>query len=303
MTAGSRDHFSDAWRIYLKFVEENFAAEVQAHRDRNQARYVKTADLHVAPENLKVPQPGHFALYTDVLGFSEGVSQGHDSLPDFYGWALVGAHRHPGIQVFVLSDTCLAVSAREQCDSLFDFAAEYADSLQGDGILHQTYVGFGSFVERRPQFSIDPRNFLGTQVVGTAVVDAVELAKVRPLGSRILVSRNAFAEATETVQESIVQLPNGECEYLPKRAPQYDLFDLIYYSLCLRGRAQDSRVYRHYIWSIASRTARLGSELSGIAVALVSESDSAFRSEEVLSAVNEVLCKYQNSGAAAEAGC
>jgi hypothetical protein len=302
MTVGNRDHFSDAWRIHLKFVEENFAAELQAHRDRNQARYVKAADLHVAPENLKVPQPGHFVLYADVLGFSEGVSQGHDSLPDFYGWALVGAHRHPEIQVFVLSDTCLAASAREQCDSLFDFAAEYADSLQGDGILHQTYVGFGSFVERRPQFSIVPSNFLGTQVVGTAIVDAAELAKTHPLGSRILVSRNALAEASREVQESVLHLSNGECEYLPKRAPQFDLFDCIYYCLCIRDHAQGSRVYQHYIWSIASRTARLGSELAGIAVGLVTESDSAFHSEEVLSAMNEVLCKYQNSGAA-EAGC
>jgi hypothetical protein len=302
MTVRKRDHFSDAWRIYLGFIEENFGAELQAHRDRVQGSYARIDDLHVAPENLKEQQPGHFVLYTDVLGFSEGVSQGYDSLPDFYGGALVGAHRHREINVYVLSDTCLAVCTREHGTSLFEFITEYVSSLQQDGILHQSYVGFGTFVERRPQFSIAPNNFLGTQIVGTAVVDAVEQSKTRPLGSRVLVSDAALAETSATVQESVRHLTNGEHDYLPERAPQFDIFDCIYYFLCLRDHAQGSRAYDHYVWSIASRTARLGSEPARIAMGLVAQSDPAFRSEEMLSAVNEVLCKYQNSGAA-EAGC
>lgn len=295
MNSSSREHYSEAWKIYLAFVKEHFADALRAHRERNEGSYVSADELHVAPENLKKPQSAHFVLYTDVLGFSQGVSQGHDALPDFYGWALYGAHSHPEIRIFVLSDTCLAVSSCEHSDSLFTFASEYSDSLQGDGIVHQTYIGFGSFVERRPRFSIAPKNFLGTQVVGTAIVNAVELAKAQPLGSRILVSASAFSKSSLAVQESILRLANGEHEYLPERAPQFDMFDCIYYCLCLRDHAQGSRVHDHYVWSIASRTARLGSELAGIAVGLVAQSDPAFRSEEILSAVNEVLAQYQDA--------
>jgi hypothetical protein len=296
MNTSSREHYSEAWKIYLGFVKEHFADALQAHHERNEGSYVSVDELHVAPENLKKPQSAHFVLYTDVLGFSQGVSQGHDALPDFYGWALYGAHSHPEIRIFVLSDTCLAVSSSKHSDSLFTFASEYSDSLQGEGIVHQTYIGFGSFVERKPRFSIAPKNFLGTQVVGTAIVNAVELAKAQPLGSRILVSARALSKASLAVQESILCLANGEREYLPQRAPQFDMFDCIYYCLCLRDYAQGSRVRDHYVWSIASRTARLGSELAGIAVGLVAQSDPAFRSEEILSAVNEVLAQYQDAG-------
>jgi len=300
MNASSREHYSEAWKIYLAFVKEHFADALQAHHERNEGSYVSVDEPHVAPENLKKPQSAHFVLYTDVLGFSQGVSQGHDALPDFYGSALYGAHSHPEIRIFVLSDTCLAVSSSEHSDTLFTFASEYSDSLQGDGIVHQTYIGFGSFVERRPRFSIAPKNFLGAQVVGTAIVNAVELAKAQPLGSRILVSARAFSKANPTVQESILCLANGEREYLPQRAPQFDIFDCIYYCLCLREHAQGSRVRDHYVWSIASRTARLGSDLTKVAVELVAESDPNFHVDEVVSDINEVLEQYVGPGTTVE---
>lgn len=286
------DRFLDASRIYHDFLQTHFSEALEAHRKANPTSYVPVSSIHVDSENLKKPRPGYFVLYTDILGFSEGVAQGSDSLPDFYGAAWVGASRHREIRVYVLSDTCLAACIRKHGDSLFEFAGEYSGNLQADGILHQTYIGYGTFVERRPEYAGSPPNLLGTQVVGTAIVNAAAIAKSRPLGSRILVSSAALAKASSTQRLSILRLSSGEAEYLPARAPQSDLFDCIYYCLCLRDHVKDSRPYQHYIWSLASRTRRLGGKLARIAIGLAAQSDSTLDARQVAISVNEVLRIY-----------
>lgn len=56
----------------------------------------------------------------------------------------------------------------------------------------------------------------------------------------------------------------------------------------------------HYVWSIASRTARLGSDLTKVAVELVAESDPNFHVDEVVLDINEVLEQYVGPGTTVE---
>ncbi len=256
--AMSESRFFQAWQIYLSYLEEHFADALRAYRARDNISFLPLDSIRVSPENQKDPLPDHLVLFSDILGFSEGVVQGSDSLPDFYGRALVGAHQHPELRVYVLSDSCLVTCQTQYGESLLTFARGFTSSIQQDGILHQTTLGAGTFTERKPEFFISPKNFLGTQVVGTAIVDAANLAKSGAFGCRILVSDSALNELGSGAQELIVRLRNGEHEYMPDRPPQFDLLDGIHYALCLADHDQKSRVHEHYLWSLASRSARLG---------------------------------------------
>ena len=84
-------NYADAWKVYNRFIQENFAESVRAHREAHPEHYVPIDQINVAPENLKKPENDHFALFSDILGFSVEVSNGVDSLPDFYGAAFCGA--------------------------------------------------------------------------------------------------------------------------------------------------------------------------------------------------------------------
>ena len=265
--------YSQAWSIYTEFIRENSADALQEHRQKTGAKYVSADSLQVSPENLKEPQPNHLALLADILGFSEGVVRGSDSLPDFYGAALVGAYQHPGLRVFVLSDSCLVVCDSRQATSLLSFAREFASSLQQDGILHQIVLGAGTFTERKPDFTLSADNFLGTQVVGTAIVDAANLAKKGAFGCRILLTDAAFDELDSPAQSEVVHLTNGEHEYMPDRPPQFDLLDSIHYALCLSDHARETRVHLHFLWSLASRSARMGPNLTVTALRLVRKAE------------------------------
>jgi hypothetical protein len=158
---------------------------------------------------------------------------------------------------------------------------------------------YGSFVERSPEFGGVPSNFFGRQVVGTALVDAARIEKQKPFGARILVSPSAFQHWPETEKHLVIWLPKvpkKEIEYLPERPKQFDLFDCIYYLLCLRDHPEDTNSFRHYIWSIASRCARLGSDLGTVAAELVAkEYNNKANFETVLLRVNEVICIYRKA--------
>ena len=199
------------------------------------------------------------------------------------------------MRVYMLSDSCLAFCAAANAQAFLRFTRRFTDHLQADGILHQSFVGYGSFVERSPEFGGVPSNFFGRQVVGTALVDAARIEKQKPLGARILVSPSAFQHWPEAEKNLVILLPNEEIEYLPERPKQFDLFDCIYYLLCLRDHPEDTSSFRHYIWSIASRCARLGSDLGTVAAELVAKEYDKADFETVLLRVNEVIGIYRKA--------
>lgn len=288
-------NFADAWKVYNRFIQENFAESVRAYREAHSEHYVPIDQINVAPENLKKPENDHFALFSDILGFSVEVSNGVDSLPDFYGAAFCGAYGARDVRVYMLSDLCLAFCAAANAQAFLRFTRQFTDRLQADGILHQSFVGYGSFVERSPEFGGVPSNFFGRQVVGTALVDAARIEKQKPFGARILVSPSAFQHWPEAEKNLVILLPNEEIEYLPERPKQFDLFDCIYYLLCLRDHPKDTSSFRHYIWSIASRCARLGSDLGTVAAELVAKEYDKADFETVLLRVNEVISIYKKA--------
>jgi hypothetical protein len=291
-------NFVDAWKVYNRFIQENFAESVRAHREAHPERYVPIDQIHVTPENLKKPEDDYFALFSDILGFSVEVSKGVDSLPDFYGAAFVGACEERNVRVYVLSDSCFAFCAATNAQAFLGFTRRFIDSIQADGIMHQSFIGYGSFVERSPEFGGVPSNFFGRQVAGTALVDATRIKKQKPkpLGARILVSPSAFQHWPEAEKHLVIRLPNEEIEYLPERPMQFDLFDCIYYLFCLRDHPDGENSFQHYIWSIASRCARLGSDFGTLAAKLVvTEYDNRANFETVLLRVNEVIDIYRKA--------
>lgn len=292
-------NYADAWKVYNRFIQENFAESVRAHREAHPDQDVPIDQIDVAPENLKKPENDHFALFSDILGFSVEVSNGVDSLPDFYGAAFCGAYEERDMRVYMLSDSCLAFCAAANAQAFLRFTRRFTDRLQADGIMHQSFVGYGSFVERSPEFGGVPSNFFGRQVVGTALVDAAHIEKQKPFGARILVSPSAFQHWPEAEKHLVIRLPKvpkEEIEYLPERPKQFDLFDCIYYLLCLRDHPEDTSSFPHYIWSIASRCARLGSDLGTVAAELVAKKyDNKANFETVLLRVNEVICIYRKA--------
>ena len=248
------EHFVEAYALYNGFMEDYFSEELRIHRENSGYRLVPLNEIEVAEENKRVPRDGYLSFYSDLLGFSaEAITTRTDSLPDFYGAALFAAKENPSVQVYLLSDSCLAFAQRTDVGELLAFANSVFGSWRADGMLPQCFIGFGSFAERRPFSEATPPNFFGTQVAGTALVDAVSIQKnQRPLGSRILVSELAALYLPTDLQ--VATDPRGKQELFADPAKHSSLFDCIYYLLCLRSHVRGTRAFRHYVWSAASRT-------------------------------------------------
>ena len=289
----SWEHYLEAFHLYSNFVHENFSEELRLHRDNNPGVLVPLDELKVATENELVPIDGYLSFFSDLLGFSADiVATGTDSLPDFYGAAFVSAKDHPNVQVFLLSDSCLAFTHHANAKEFLSFVSSIFGSWLADGMLPQCFIGHGSFAERRPDFGPTPANFFGTQVTGTALVDAVNIQKTqRPAGSRILVSESAARYLTADVR--LATDPKGSLELLLKRPMQSCLFDCIYYLLCLRSQQTGTRVFKHYVWSAASRTLDGSKQMLKIAQALVAPYFDEGALERILRSVDRVLRKYK----------
>ena len=289
-----RGHFSEAFRLYRGFVLEKFPDAVRSHRETNPELYVPVEKLSVAEGNKLLPVEGYLCLYCDLLGFSaEMTESGTDSLPDFYGTALASAAENPSINVFLFSDTCVAFAPSSDASRFLNFVSVISSRWLADGMVPQCFVGYGSFVERQPDLGRPPANFLGTQIAGTALVDAANVKRTKPLGSRILVTQRAFDNLPGDQSARIVLDGKGNLELLPERGPQFDLLDCLYYLQYLRALDPGTHVFNHYIWSYASRVLRSGRHISETAEELSEPYYDNNRLHEVICAVGTVLNAYQ----------
>ena len=286
-------HYSDAFRIYSKFLNDNFSKELQKHRKNNSDKHVRVDDIEVTEENKSLPIDGYLAFYCDLLAFSaEIIGSGTDSLPDFYGAAFVYASQNPDVQVYLLSDSCLAFAHKDNADNFLSFVSSIFGELLADGMLPQCFIGYGSFAERKPYFGPIPANFFGTQVTGTALVDAVNIQKsYKPLGSRILLSESAIDNLPAGIR--VAKDIEGAKELFCDRPLQFCLFDCIYYLLRLRSLEPGTRPFDHCIWSVASRTMASRNWILEIARGLVEPLFDGSRFAEIVDSINSVLNKFE----------
>ena len=293
----NEENFFLASGIYRDFVERNFRDALRLHRENNPDQYIPLNEIVVHEENKLVPEDGYLALYCDLLGSSnEMVKFGTDGLPDYYGAALFYSGKYPKVKVYLISDSCLAFTKVEDSAEFAEFVSSVFFGWLADGLLPQCFIGYGTFVERRPDFGFSPKNFFGTQLAGTALVDAVNVekeSKPKPLGSRILLSISAQQNLPKNLK--IVRDAEGVLEFLPARPMQFDLFDCIYYYMCASKLEPGTRVFGHYVHSIASRAMRCGTSILGTAYDLSKQHFKEGELEHVGNAVDSVLKNYLES--------
>ena len=287
-------HYLDASRICHDFISSNFSDVQRSDQKDNSVQYISTENITVAEANKLQPVEGYLSFYCDLLGFSaEIASSNTDSLPDFYGAAFGSAAKNPKVKVYLISDTCLAFAPTSEALSFVNFISFALSNWTADGLLPRSYIGYGSFIERVPDLGAKPANFFGVQVGGTALVDAADIEKnSRPLGSRILISRSARDNLLEGLPARIILDGKGNLELFLERPKQYDLFECLYYLLCLRDHVQGSRVFDQYIWSVASRAVSGGCEMLRLAEILAAPHYPSDEINDIMGAIEAVLEEY-----------
>ena len=249
--------------------------------------------IRIDEENRLLPVDGYFALYSDLLGFTMEVSQGGmDSLPDYYGGTFVGATQHPEVQAYLLSDSCFAFAPVNAADAFIRFVETIFGLWMSNGLVPQCAVGCGSFVERRPFSDKQPSNFFGTQITGTALIDAVGILKRnKPFGARILMSDSAQQQWPSDQLVRIVS--DGNCsEFLPTRPISHCLFEGIYYLLCTRDHEPGSDAFKHYVWSAASRIMAGGTAVGNLVGRLVTPYYTSPRYEVACDQIAQAVSTY-----------
>ena len=287
-------HYTEALQLYHEFMNHHFSEALRTHRERNREQYVRPEQVQPMEENQNLPVDGYLSLYCDLLGFSsEIVRSGTDSLPDYYGAAFVSAKANPNVQVYLLSDSCIAFAPKNQAGNLLNFMSTAVGNWVAEGMLPQCFIGYGSFAERRPLSELAPDNFFGVQITGTALVDAVNIQKkTKPLGSRMLISESATNHLPEDFR--LATDGQGNVEMLWDRPKQFHLHDCIYYLLCLRGQKPGTRAFGHYIWSAASRAFGGGDWVLSAARNLARPHFDERRFEEISGLMDHVLESYQS---------
>ena len=279
-------------QLYEKFAQHFFSEAIQEYRDKHPELHMPTKDITVAEENKLTPVDGYLCLYSDLLGFSREIGEtGFDPLPDFYGAALVSALQHPFVKVFLLSDSFIAFAHKEDTSLFLKYALSIFENWLADGMLPQCFLGYGSFVERRPFPEITPDNFFGTQITGTALVDAVNLQKNKPLGARILISESAVENMTEGVQ--LVVDENGNSEIIASLPKHRNILYCLYFILCLRSQESGSRAFKHYVWSAASRIIDGGDVVKKWTYVLAQPCFGEVKFGEISGEIQSVLEEYQ----------
>ena len=217
-------HYGQACRIF-----KSLDSSIPQSSRRVQSKHVvykPVRELKFAEENRLLPVDGHLGLYSDLLGFTRDVHEGGmDSLPDYYGGALIAARCFPQVKVYLLSDSCIAFAPTKNATEFLRFVHLAVSRWVSNGLVPQSYIGYGSFVERKPFSDLRPPNFVGVQVAGTALTDAVAIEKEkRPPGSRILLSASAKEHLScEQVGHAI---SDGQCVELLLRKPlSHDMFE------------------------------------------------------------------------------
>lgn len=92
---------------------------------------------------------------------------------------------------------------------------------------------------------------------------------------------------------SVIQDGDGGYEWFAQRGPSEPVFDCVYYMLCLRDHKRDSRIYRHYIWSIASRLQEIGEGHIHVVLNLIDAHCDETKLREVVQDVKAALDAYQ----------
>ena len=267
-------HYIDTFKILNDFAPAYSSNNFSHQSEKKSPNRIPVEKIVTAPENMLVPTEDYLSLYCDLLGFSaEMNAEGMDSLPDFYGAAFGGAHTYPQVNTYLLSDSLLAFAKLDDASIFRMFITEVVLNWRADGLLPQCIVGYGSFVERKPDFGWQPPNFLGVQVAGTALIDAANILKkgsrTKPLGARVIVTRTAAQALSQNQSFHIVRDNKRNLELFLEASDKIHLFDCVYYLLCLRTVKPGSRVFNHYVWSIASRAFNGGTRLLELAVQLV----------------------------------
>ena len=283
-------HYTEAFAISSDFCE---SIGTSIFGGGKSTISVSLADIDPAPENTLKPLGDRLCFYCDLLGFtSEIESGGFDSLPDFYGAAYYAAIKHPSVRTYLLSDSFTAVAAADQAGELISLIQSVISNWRSDGLLPRCSIGSGTFVERKPDFGTPPPNFFGIQIAGTALVDAVNMHKNRPPGSRILVSSAARQKLESITSARMAKDANGTIEIFLERSLGSRLFDCLYYLLCLRDFQPGTHDFDHYIWSIASRAYSDGDTVLKVAINLCPPDYDKAMLNTAYNAVQGILAAY-----------
>ena len=293
-------HYLEAHEAILRFSRQHSADQPRYDSQDESVELIPSELVQISEENRLLPTDGYFSFFSDLLGFSREVSMGGmDSLPDYYGAAFVAASNAPRVQVYLLSDSCIAFAPMDEANDFVEFVSGTVVNWLADGLIPQCVIGYGSFTERRPFADKQPPNFFGTQITGTALPDAANFIKAnKPLGSRIILTPAAQSHWPVEHRGCIVQDGRGGHELIPERSRQHCLFDCIYYLLCLREHDLDSSVFNHYVWSFASRVVGGGVGILELAVELAAPFYSDCKDiyfETVISRIKGVLAIYESA--------
>ena len=295
------DHYLQALKAITDFGKRHSSDQPLQANQTGPDVQVPREVIRVAEENRRLPIDGYFSFFSDLLGFSSEVARGGmDSLPDFYGGALVAADMNPKVKVYLLSDSCLAFAPVNEGPQFIQFVSTIISRWLLNGLIPQSAIGYGSFVERNPFSDIKPANFFGIQVTGTALANATDSLKAnKPFGSRIFLTADAWSHWPSDHVGLIGVDGNGKREFFLDRTSQQCLFDCVYYLLCLREHEQDSRAFKHYTWSFASRAVRGRVGIPQLAAKLAApyyrDVDSDVDLETIMCKIDEVLKQYESA--------
>ena len=90
--------------------------------------------------------PKYFALYCDLLGVSDSMTEeGSPYIFDYYGAAWVGAGLYPSIKFYVISDSFLAFAKEEDSANFVGLISWVVNGWGADGLLPQCYIGYGTW--------------------------------------------------------------------------------------------------------------------------------------------------------------
>ena len=156
-------------------------------------------------------------------------------------------------KTYLLSDTFTALALADQASELVALIDHAISNWCADGLLPRSSIGYGTFVQRKPTFGRVPPNFFGVQIVGTALVDAAEMHKSRPLGSRILVSPAARQKLESITSARMAEDAKGTTEIFLENHSKSASSECRYYLLNARHYEPGTHDFDHYVWSIASR--------------------------------------------------
>ena len=254
----------------------------------------------------------YFALYCDLIGFSASMKEGGSPLLfDYYGATWAAAGLYPEIRTYLFSDSIVAFVKEKDVHHIPGFIIFVVSQWSADGLLYQCFLGHGTFFEGRTNYGRPIPNFFGTEIDGTALVDAVNLQKSKPLGARIIISESAEKNINQNSWSYVMKDKKGNLElflrddviyendaelrrYLDPPMNRYKWNCHYYFSSIPKYRLDSKRAFKHYIWSIASCLCKIGQP--GYFDELIQERGSKYPGSDInliKSSVDKVLRGYK----------